>query len=65
MRELVGGKAIGDVGQRAQQHQHTVGDARLVAAGFFADHRPLLGGRFVHAGEGGCHASQSGMTLVA
>jgi hypothetical protein len=55
VRELVDGESVGDVGERAQHSEDAVGDASLVLDGLGADHRPLLGGRLVHAGEGGRH----------
>ena len=45
------------VGQRPQQLEHALGDPVLVLDGLLADHRPLLGGRLVHAGEGLRHGA--------
>ena len=51
------------VGQRAQHAEHALGDPVLVLVGLLADHRPLLGGRLVHAGEGLRHAPATGVRL--
>ena len=55
--ELIDREAVGDVGQRAQHLEDALGNAVLVLERLLADHRPLVGGRLVHAREGGRHAS--------
>ena len=52
VRELVDREAVGDLGERPQHLERTVGDPRLVFARLAPDDRPLLGRRFVHPGEG-------------
>ncbi len=55
VRELVDGEAVGDLLEAAQEHEHTIGDPPLVREVVVHDHRPVLGGAFVHPGEaGGC-----------
>ena len=51
MRQLVDGEPVGDLRERPQHAEHTLGDTVLVLERLFADHRPLLGRRLVHAAE--------------
>ena len=56
--ELVGGEAVGDVGEGAQQLEQPFGDPPLVGRGLGPDLHPVLEGGLVHAGEGRSHGSQ-------
>lgn len=51
MSELVGRKTVNDVAQRTQHGKHSLGNPRLILGRFYANGKPFVPCRYIHAGE--------------